>query len=221
MSVKAPEEGQYMGDAKQCSKCKAFKPMDHFRADLRYKLGRQSWCRGCKMLARADYRTKYPEKARAAYNKWAKANRHKIRVIRQKYDNTTKGRLNHCMTSAINHSLTKGTKARQRWEFLVGFTVTQLKEHLEKQFIGDMTWGNHGSFWEIDHRIPISAHNFNTPADFDFRRCWSLKNLRPLEKSKNRAKCGKMVKPFQPALQIDYIRRFADKYEKKRGKAGV
>jgi len=42
----------------------------------------------------------------------------------------------------------------------------------------------------------------NRPEDIDFKICWSLKNLQPLEASKNMSKRDKIERPFQPALAI-------------------
>jgi hypothetical protein len=61
---------------------------------------------------------------------------------------------------------------------------------------------NYGLFWEVDHKIPVAAFNFQTPEDPDFKKCWSLKNLQPLGKSENRRKQDRVDKPFQPSLTI-------------------
>ncbi len=114
---------------------------------------------------------------------------------------TVKGRLNNSMSSAVRNALVN-SKARRSWESLVGYTVEQLKEHLEKKFTPEMTWENYGAYWEIDHHIPISAFNFQSNQDVDFQKCWKLKNLRPLGKDANRSKGSRVEKPFQPSLAI-------------------
>jgi len=95
-----------------------------------------------------------------------------------------------------------GLKAGRQWETLVNFTVDQLKQHLEKLFTPEMTWENYGTYWHIDHKIPIAVFNYEKPEDIDFRLCWSLKNLQPLEKIENIKKKDKLEKPFQPSLKI-------------------
>jgi hypothetical protein len=64
-----------------------------------------------------------------------------------------------------------------------------------------MTWDNYGE-WHIDHIIPISAFNFNSPEDFDFKRCWALKNLRPIWAHDNLIKQARLSSPFQPGLAM-------------------
>ncbi len=114
---------------------------------------------------------------------------------------TPKGKLNDAMSSRMYKSL-KSSKAYRRWEDLVGYTIDQLKHHLEKRFKPGMTWDNYGKNWEIDHKVPIVVFNFEKPEDIDFRLCWSLKNLQPLEVEKNSIKNAKIDKPFQPSLAI-------------------
>lgn len=115
---------------------------------------------------------------------------------------TEKGRLNDAFSSAIYRSL-KEAKGNRRWESLVGYTVEQLMAHIEKQFKPGMSWGNYGKFtWHIDHIIPVVAFNFDSPDCIDFKRCWALSNLRPLEAKKNHSKNDKLAVPFQPSLLV-------------------
>ncbi|HPG52320.1 MAG TPA: hypothetical protein PLL11_17220 [Spirochaetota bacterium] len=64
-----------------------------------------------------------------------------------------------------------------------------------------MTWENI-SKWHIDHIIPVSAFNFNSPDDIDFKRCFALNNLRPLWAVENIKKGWRINKPFQPSLLL-------------------
>jgi hypothetical protein len=148
----------------------------------------------------------YAENGINYHKKWRGENREKVNLAGRKNQgkkrSTVKGKLNDNLSRAVRQSLRSGTKARCRWEDLVGYTVDQLKAHLEKLFTLEMSWENYGTFWEIDHRIPIAAHNFESPNDPDFKKCWALKNLRPLEIIKNRSKHDKVERPFQPSLTI-------------------
>ena len=61
---------------------------------------------------------------------------------------------------------------------LLGFTVGELCEHLEKQFTKGMTWDRFmAGEIHIDHIVP-QAH-FDLQDDEEWRQCWSLSNLRP------------------------------------------
>lgn len=114
-----------------------------------------------------------------------------------------KYRISGSVSRGIRTSLfDNGSKENQHWETLVDFTVDQLKGHLEKLFKPGMTWENYGTYWHIDHKTPIAVFNFEKPEDIDFKICWSLKNLQPLEASINMSKGAKIDKPFQPSLAI-------------------
>ena len=101
-----------------------------------------------------------------------------------------KHRLSHAISAAIYRSLINNKKGRH-WEDLVGYTILQLKEHIETQFEEWMTWDNYGE-WHIDHKVPISFFSYDTVNDPDFKECWALSNLRPLEKIENIKKGNKV-----------------------------
>ena len=109
-------------------------------------------------------------------------------------------RLSRAMAHRIRFSLAGG-KGRKQWENLVGFGLDSLRKHLESHFKDGMTWENYGS-WHIDHKIPITAFNYQGPGDIDFKRCWSLKNLQPMWAVENIRKGNHMDIPFQPSLSI-------------------
>jgi len=138
--------------------------------------------------------------------RWYKENPEKAKKIYKRRDQkvlgTPKGRISCMMSNRIRNSMRKGMKANHHWEDLVSFTVDQLKMHLEKQFTPEMNWENYGSYWHIDHKIPISVFNYEAPDDIDFKRCWSLKNLQPLEAIKNISKGARIETPFQPSLMM-------------------
>lgn len=136
---------------------------------------------------------------------WKKNNLNKyhesVRKCHLKIRSTANGKLNHSISSGIYSSLAKGTKAGRHWETLVDYTIDQLRNHLEKQFKPGMTWENYGQ-WHLDHKVPLSVHNFQSPEDIDFKQAWALKNLQPLWSIENIKKSNKLTKPFQPSLTL-------------------
>jgi hypothetical protein len=135
---------------------------------------------------------------------WCKANPEKARAMAKrkaaKIRATPRGILNNRISIAIRVSL-RGNKRGRSWESLVGYTLDQLKCHIEKQFTIGMSWENHGQ-WHIDHKIPIAAFNYQSPEDTDFKKCWALKNLRPMWAVENIKKKDRIETPFQPSLLI-------------------
>lgn len=136
---------------------------------------------------------------------WRGNNVEKTRAIGRKAMNkrlnTPKGKLNNAITCRMRESL-KGSKANRKWEELVDFTIDQLKFHLEKKFTPEMNWDNYGIYWHIDHKVPIAIFNFQKPEDIEFRICWSLKNLQPLEKIENIRKGAKVDEKLYQELMI-------------------
>jgi hypothetical protein len=130
-------------------------------------------------------------------NNWAKNNRGKKQIngrkTNQKIRNTAKGKLSCNISRGVHRSLVSGSKNCRSWEKLVGYTVDQLKNHLENQFTGKINWDNYGSYWHIDHKLPVSFFDFKTPDDDSFRECWSLDNLQPLEAIENLKKGSKVI----------------------------
>lgn len=152
----------------------------------------------------AKWASDNPEKVREYKKKSASAHPEWVKIKNDRRRSSSRGKLRDRMSYAIWLSL-HGAKSGRSWEKLAGYTADKLKKHLEQQFTKEMTWENYGEFWEIDHIIPISAFNFQTPDDIDFKRCWALKNLQPLEKSINRSKGAKLKKHFQPSLLLGVI----------------
>ena len=88
------------------------------------------------------------------------------------------------MMRAMQRNLHSKSESK-RWHELTGYTVPELRDHIEKQFTPSMTWDNYGTSWHIDHIVPLSSFNFETAEDAGFRRAWSLSNLRPLPAKDN------------------------------------
>ncbi|MDA3814936.1 MAG: hypothetical protein PF549_01050 [Patescibacteria group bacterium] len=148
--------------------------------------------------AKENYRDWYknnPEKSRKSCREWRKNNMDKVRIIMRgvmrKKRATLKGTLNNRMGVMIWQSLRKN-KAGHKWEALVGYTVNDLMEHLESLFTSDMSWEKllNGEI-HIDHIKPKSLFNFTSPEDKEFKECWALENLQPLEAIENIKKGNK------------------------------
>jgi hypothetical protein len=70
-------------------------------------------------------------------------------------------------------------KASRNWSQRLGYTMAELRTHLQRQFTDGMTWENMGS-WHIDHIRPVASFSFTCVDEPQFRECYALSNLRPL-----------------------------------------
>jgi hypothetical protein len=204
-----------------CKKCGLEKDIFLFekRGDKK-GCGYRHICKKCFSIERKEYRkreyvknkaTKYrkkiysknKEKSKQHTYKWRKINKERYleiaKVNRDKTRSTLDGKLKHSLSSQILQSI-KEKKDGRSWEKLLGYSLIELKNRLKSLFEDWMTWENYGGnardkknrTWWIDHIKPISSFDFKDGSQII--ECWSLKNLRPLEKIQNIKKGNKEIK---------------------------
>lgn len=188
-----------MSNFRLCKNCKLNKEEneDNFRL-CKYKNGRvyfKSSCKSCEKQYSRNYIKEHKEDRKEYQQCFIQENPNYIK--QWKIDN--KDRINERernrrqidvyfklkknVSRAIGHALLK--EGHSTIKFLP-YTINDLKHHLEGQFDKNMTWENYGAYWHIDHIIPHSTFKYNSMEDDEFRKCWSLNNLRPLEANQNR-----------------------------------
>ena len=97
--------------------------------------------------------------------------------LRQNISNTINRALKNQNSSKVGESIIK----------YLPYTINELKQHIESQLEPWMNWNNHGKIsnnkrtWNIDHIIPQSLLPYASMEDNNFKKCWALENLRPLE----------------------------------------
>lgn len=106
-------------------------------------------------------------------------------------------RLANGVSNSIRDIL-RGRKKGKIFDYLP-YTPKGLKEHFENLWEPWMNWDNYGGLmndsrctWHIDHIIPQSHFDYKSLTDSSFLECWSLSNLRPLEKIENLKKGNKL-----------------------------
>lgn len=133
---------------------------------------------------------------RATRRRWRVINRDiQNEKQRIKRDTNITIKLSNNIGTCLRRSL-QGNKAGRKWESLVGYTVHDLKVHIENLFTDDMTWDDFlkGNI-HIDHKIPIAVFRFTSAEDIEFKNAWSLKNLQPLWATDNIRKNDKIIYP--------------------------
>lgn len=107
----------------------------------------------------------------------------------------------------INYRIKKSLAARLRAVLqkenttmsYIGCPIQYLREWLEYNFTPEMNWNNYGTYWHIDHIIPVAC--FDLTNETQKMICWNWTNLAPLKKSTN---CSK--KSLINELQIKFIK---------------
>jgi len=214
-------------EVKYCGRCDQWLSLLSFGSDRGKWDGLNSFCKLCNTANAKQYAKDRPEevkkKVKLSRLNWTEEQKDKRRVssreslrrirladptkIYQRYkkcrDRAKEANplymLNNSLSYAISSSL-RGAKASRHWEDLVGYTISELRLHLEKKFQDGMSWGNYGRSqgdltkeWELDHYVPISHFKFSSPEDEEFKNCWSLKNLQPKWAIDNRKKGNRFI----------------------------
>lgn len=128
----------------------------------------------------------------------------KAKLVRENAKRKTDGcyRMRKNMSRLVNIYLHKqGAKSKGVSFFqAVGYTLEQLRSHIESLWESWMTWDNYGPYvlggrraWNIDHIIPQSSLLYDSITHPNFIKCWSLANMRPLDSLENNSKGKKIL----------------------------
>ena len=162
------------------------KATTEYCADKKSKDGFQSQCKVCKYKWISKY-----QKSEVGKRKRRDWERKTKRGLKKYYKNRISMNFSRRMRKALNSD-----KGGRSWESLVDYSLEELKQHLEKQFVEGMNWNNYGSHWHIDHIRPVVSFDIKSTDCEDFKKCWSLKNIQPLFKYDNLSKGSKYKGPF-------------------------
>jgi hypothetical protein len=209
MTAKHPDGGAIRGERKalreigcnRCSHCFRIKHLDEFSKT-------RNACKPCLNAWQKNYLSKNKEIAHAMNVRRRRANlssealailaakdkspkrRKSGRERAAKKRKTIEGMLKNRISSSMSRRLTSG---KQGWktESIVGYSITELREHIEKQFLEGMTWDNRRD-WHIDHIIPLASFSISGVDDPELKRAWALTNLRPIWAADNLRKNARM-----------------------------
>lgn len=153
---------------------------ERWASDAEY---RERWLRRNREWHQANKAAK-----RASVNEWRAKNPDVLAAQNRKA--YLKNPFRHRISMFVAASLRKvgAQKQGRGFEKILGYSVADLKRHLERQFTPGMAWDNYGKVWEVDHILPLSGFTYSSADDPDFRAAWSLTNLRPLSCAENRSK---------------------------------
>lgn len=173
---------------KTCTKCKQTLSLDNFRF-MKTKDRYMAECKVCFYNRVKKLRPNYKEYDTFYAKEYKQKNYEKIRNRERPYQKEymKKRRLDPIFKLKENlrtyfyRTLLHKTKGVFTY---LGCSIEEFKLYLEKQFGENMSWENYGSYWEIDHIIPVENFDFNN--EKDIKQCWSYTNLRPLTINENR-----------------------------------
>ena len=140
-----------------------------------------------------QYGKNNPEVRRKATAKYLKSNPEYYNNYRKhRYNNDPQFKLRVILGNRLNEVLKKNkTYKTSNIITLLGCSLDEVKEYLEKQFTIDMNWENHGIYWEVDHILPCDSFDLSNIEQQ--KQCFHYTNLQPLIKINNRIKSNKIV----------------------------
>lgn len=101
-------------------------------------------------------------------------------------------RLKNQIKARMHKSLkAQGGAKHSSTEKSLGCTPDQLKDWLQSQFKNGMNWNNQGTYWQVDHIVPIASFDITDPAQQ--KLAFHYTNLQPLETKKNQLKGAKLI----------------------------
>ena len=139
-----------------------------------------------------EYCLKYPERINLSKKRYRETHKETIRIYARKYNIKEKEKIEKNPQIKLDKNISKTIwlalkrkKCGIEWQTLVGYKKTDLIKHLEGKFDEKMSWNNYGRYWHLDHIKPKSLFKYETAENPEFKKCWALENLQPLEKIAN------------------------------------
>ena len=217
-------------EIKICDKCTQTKPIDKYR-----KYSENSYSKTCKKclnkmdkIRKKNVRRK---KAETYLAKCEKCNEEKVLKDFAKLKKFYKKKI--CLScypkflieqknewcknehnTNINYRLKKSLASRLRFVLLkndttmnyIGCNIQYLREWFEYNFTSEMNWDNYGSYWSIDHIIPVCK--FDLTIENEKLKCWNWSNLMPVTTKYNSTK--KEIDMNQIIFILDKIQKFKE-----------
>jgi hypothetical protein len=142
-----------------------------------------------------QWRRRNKERQRYLCNRWRKKNKgYSSRYITRRYAEEPSFALSYRVRARVYQAICRGGATKSgRTEEIVGCSFDFLRQHIERQFRGSMSWGNPGSF-HIDHIRPLSLFDLTNPEQLKAACHWS--NLQPLYPEENIKKGSKVIEDF-------------------------
>ena len=161
-----------------CEKCQENKPLKLF-AKLK-KNYKKKICLSC-----------YPSFLTEQKTEWCK-NQHNTNM---------NYRIKKSLAARLRNVLQKNTTTMNH----IGCNIQYFREWLEYNFTDEMNWSNYGSYWSIDHIIPVCTYDLTI--EHEKLKCWNWSNMMPVTVKYNSSKKNIDVS------QLQYIAQKLEKFK--------
>lgn len=161
----------------RCEKCNEEKKLKEFAKLKKYY--KQKICLSC-----------YPNFLKEQKNEWCK----------NESNNNVNYRLKKSIAARLRTVLVKNDTTMN----YIGCNIQYLREWFEYNFTDEMNWDNYGSFWSIDHIIPVAK--FDLTNETEKLKCWNWTNLMPVTVKYNSSK--------KKNIDLNQVNQIIEKLEK-------
>ncbi len=190
----------YLSNCKKCNyiKNKQWKLKNPEKVKIHKKKHRLIYSQEIKKYNKQYYKNN-TEKLKNKIKQWKLKNPEKLQ--KQKNRNRLKrytNNLNFKIMSIIRariYQLLKGISKSRSTLQIIGSTLEEYKQHVEKQFKPGWSWKNQGKMWELDHIISCMFFDPNDP--IELQQCFHYSNVQPLSIEDHKEKTKKDIKLFK------------------------
>jgi hypothetical protein len=178
---------------KICVQCGEEKDESEYGKLAKNPDGLYRYCKTCRSKeTKRCYANQSEEKRRKhikAVLDWRNRNKERVAQIEKKSSRTPRAKLKDKVRNKIQDRLYTIKKRGDKLK--TGTPSHEFKLHFESLWEDGMTWENHGTAWEIHHKVPVSKFNLSDPEDF--KRVNLLSNLQPEWKAEHKKKHARRV----------------------------
>lgn len=152
----------------------------------KYKINSKKYYKNNKDIVKQNvsiWQSQNPLLVKKSYKKWRLNNKEYFKKWQKtNYHTKPKFKLRVILGNRLNEILKKDKTYKTNSIIdIIGCDLSNLKIHLESQFLPEMSWGNHGKIWEIDHIKPCVL--FDLSQEKQQKECFHYTNLQPLFKT--------------------------------------
>lgn len=190
--IKDKKTQRYDTTCKECRKIEAKKwHQDNKKKSLLNKL---KWHKENRQSQLVKFRKNYqrrikenPQKEYEQRKKWNQENRDKInKNYRERYSIDINFKIGTRLRENTQRIIKKGCTKKCKTLEMLDCSLDFMKKWIEYQFDNNMNWNNWGSYWALDHFIPIAS--FDLTKKEEQYKCFHWSNHQPLEKKENNRK---------------------------------
>ena len=181
-------------NSKTCGSCKQTKDISQFNKRSDSPIGLSSQCKDCIKIRHDAHYEKNKKEVLLRTRNYYQLNKDLYRRNYQRnYHSNPTFKLRHNIARRILLALKEqGADKNKNTVKLLGCSIKEYKDYLEKKFLTNMTWENHGD-WHIDHIKPCASFDLSNPDEQ--KVCFHYTNTQPLWKKDNLSKGKKFISP--------------------------